>query len=200
MDNILLDGVTDEWNGYRINTDFRSVIRILLAMEDEELIPEERGEIIFLLLFQDPDGTIREHPGANEIAGILTWLLGGWNHDNTPKEKKKKKLIDYEIDQWRIYADFLQIYGIDLTTTKMHFWIFQGLLWSMPQKQSSFLQVIDIRQKKPRKGATKEEREAITKAQAVYGLKQPEEKKDYTEEEAARIDAFDRMRKNRKNG
>lgn len=198
--NVLLDGVTSEWNGYTVNTDYRNVIRITQAIEDETLLPEERFEIIMLLLFQNDDGTVRDYPEPQGIKDIVEWLLTGWNHDNTPKNGSKQRLIDYDVDQWRIYADFRQIYGIDLTVTRMHYWMFQGLLWSMPAKQSSFLQIIEIRTKKPRKNATKEEREAIAKAKEVYGLKQPEEPKAYSQEEIDKIDAFDAMMRKHKDG
>lgn len=192
--NILLDGISSDWNGYKVNTDFRTGIRITQAIEDADLFSEERWHIIVLLLFQEQDGTVRNCPDQEGIAEIVKWLLSGWNHDNAPKEQQKQKLIDYDVDQFRIYADFLMFYGIDLQTARLHYWTFQGLLWSLPPQKSSFMRVLEIRTKKPRKGASKEEVAAINKAQAVYGLKQPEEPKSYTEEETSKIDAFDALR------
>lgn len=196
--SILLGNVPDEWNGYRINTDFRTGIRITQAMEDEDLMGEERWQIIFLLLFQNEDGTIRSHPEAGEIIKAAEWLLTGWNHDRTPRAEKRQKLVDYDVDQWRIYADFVHIYGIDLQRAAMHYWTFQGMLWAMPQRESSFLQVIDIRTKKPRKNDSRETREAIARAQAIFALRQPEVPKGYTQEEQDRIDAFDAVRRKNK--
>ena len=104
-----------------------------------------------------------------------------------------RRLVDYDIDQWRIYADFRQIYGIDLSLDDMHWWMFNGLLWNMPYKQSSFQQVIEIRRKKITSKMGKEERQAIKEAQEMYALEQPEEKKEYTEDEKAKIDEYDQM-------
>ena len=97
------------------------------------------------------------------------------------------------MDQWRIYADFLQIYGIDLAFDEIHWWKFCGLLWNLPYKQSSFLQVIDIRQKEIKSDMGKEQKEAIQNAQSIYALDQPEIQKEYTPEEISKIDDYDRM-------
>lgn len=193
--NILIDGTPQNWNGYRVNTDFRVGIRVMQAAEDRELYDNERFEIIMRLLFQNEDGTMREHPPADDMGDVLKWFLSGWNHDKTPQEKQKRKTVDFEVDQWRIYADFLQSYGIDLGTAKMHFWAFCGLLWNLPARSSSFMQVVDIRQRKINPKASAAEKKAITDAQKVYGLEQPEETKELTTEEIAKIDAFDRLRK-----
>ena len=104
-----------------------------------------------------------------------------------------QKITADDIDQWRIYADFRQIYGIDLSLDEMHWWMFNGLLWNMPYKQSSFQQVIEIRRKKITSKMGKEERQAIKEAQEMYALEQPEEKKEYTEDEKAKIDEYDQM-------
>lgn len=185
--NILLNELPDTWNGHEINMDFRTGIKIAMAVEDPDLFDEERWYVITKLLFK------ADRPDKAGIVEAVKWLLTGWNHDHAGKKKEKRKLIDYDVDQFRIYADFLAIYGIDLQTADMHYWTFQGLLWSMPSRQSSFMQVLEIRTKKPRKGATKEEVAAINDAQAIYGLKQPEEPKGYTKEEETKIDAFDAL-------
>lgn len=193
--NVLLEALPKEWNGYIINTDFRVGIRISLALEDPDLFEEERWQIIALLLFQSEDGTMRECPqDPAEFTELLTWFLSGWNMDGKPSTKSRQKLVDYNVDQWRIFADFRQIYGIDLSKEKMHFWAFCGLLWSLPARQSSFLQVIEIRKKKPGPKASAEERKAIAEAHRIYGLEQQTEEKKLTPEDEAKIDRFDRFR------
>lgn len=198
--NILLGEVPTEWNGYRINTDFRVGIRIMQAAEDAELYDTERFEIIMLLLFQNEDGSVRDHPPVEQMGELIRWYLSGWNMDGKSSEKQKKKTVDFDVDQWRIYADFLQVYRIDLSTAKMHFWTFCGLLWNLPARSSSFMQVLEIRQKKIGPKASAAERKAITEAQRIYGLEQPEEKKELTAEEVAKIDAFDQLRKGTRDG
>lgn len=190
--NVLIDPLPTEWNGYRVNMEFQVGIQITQAMYDPALTRQERSMVLLDLLF----GGLPEQPlpdTADELRGLLTWYMSGWNHDHAPADKQKQKLLDYEIDQWRIYADFRNVYGINLNEADLHWWEFQGMLWNMPYERSSFLQVVEIRQKKIEPKMSAKERQAITKAQRVYALNTPTEtKKEYTENETAAIDDFDK--------
>lgn len=69
----------------------------------------------------------------------------------------------------------------------------------MPQRQSSFLQVVDIRRKKLKSKMSKEERESIRNAQYIYGLEEKKEKKRvYTDAEKQKIDEVDALREKMK--
>lgn len=198
MNNILIDELPTEWRGYQVNTDYTIGIQMLQAKYDRELTDYEKSDMFVWLMFADEDENgeeyLREHPQGAELAECVEWFLSGWFHDNPDLDGDKMRTVDYDVDQWRIYADFRQIYGIDLAAGQsMHWWMFCGLLWNMPYKLSSFLQVVGKRQEKPTKGSTPEYREALKKAQKMYALDQPEQKKEYTKEETERIDDYDRM-------
>lgn len=190
MNNVLYEPLPEEWNGYPINSWFQVGIQIYLVSEDRELLNFEKTAIIADLLF--PDAI----PDADELQECIGWFLNGWCHDRSPQTKEKRRLLDFNIDQWRIYADFRQIYGINLNEADLHWWEFMGLLWNMPQKQSSFLQVIDIRKKKIKAKMSKEEKEAIRTAQYVYGLEDASsgQKREYTTAQKRKIDEVDRIR------
>lgn len=193
MNNVLLDALPTSWNGYEVNTWFQIGIQASLVYADEDLDESSKGNILLELLFSEEDGSMRDYPqDIDELTELLDWFLNGWYHDNKPdKQDPRKRIMDYDIDQWRIYADFLQIYHIDLNQSDMHWWTFQGLLWNMPREQSSFMQVLEIRQKKPRPKATADEKKAISAGHKVYDLKPL--KKQYTAEEKSEIDAYDEM-------
>ena len=188
MINVMLDPLPDEWNGYKVNTSFRIGIQVYLVQYDKELNEYEKSDALIWLLFDD-----REHPVGYELQECVEWFLNGWFHDKPGSSQDKRRLIDYDVDQWRIYADFRQIYGVDLSLDDMHWWMFCGMLWNMPHEQSSFMQVIEIRRKKITAKMGKEEREAVQAAQKIYALEQTEAKKEYTEDEKAKIDDFDAM-------
>lgn len=195
MNNILLDELPTSFNGYEVNTWFQIGIQASLVYADEELDESSRSKILLELLFSEDDGSLREFPqDPKEMQELLAWYMNGWYHDNKPdKQDPRKRIMDYDIDQWRIYADFLQIYHIDLNQSDMHWWMFQGLLWNMPREQSSFMQVLEIRQKKPRPKATADEKKAISTGHKIYDLKPL--KKALTAEEEKEIDAYDEMMK-----
>lgn len=192
--NVLYEELPEEWNGYKINWWFQVGIQIFLVYDDDELVDFEKSESIISLLFPE------EVPPREKIQECISWFMNGWCHDRSPKEKENRKLMDFNKDQWRIYADFRQVYGINLNEADLHWWEFMGLLWNMPQRQSSFLQVIDIRKKKIKAKMSKEERKAIQDAQYVYGLEERKERKlrSYTEEEKQKIDDVDIIREQMK--
>lgn len=195
MNNILLDELPTSFNGYEVNTWFQIGIQASLVYADEELDESSRSKILLELLFSEDDGSLRNFPQEpEEMQELLAWYMNGWYHDNKPdKQDPRKRIMDYDVDQWRIYADFLQIYHIDLNQSDMHWWMFQGLLWNMPREQSSFMQVLEIRQKKPRPKATADEKKAISTGHKIYDLKPL--KKALTAEEEKEIDAYDEMMK-----
>lgn len=186
MINVMLDSLPTQWNGFEINTSFRIGIQIFILEYDKELSDYEKSIHIVDLMF---DG--RSHPYGEELQECITWFLNGWFHDKPGSSKDNRRLVDYDIDQWRIYADFRKIYGIDLSLDEMHWWTFNGLLWNMPYKQSAFMEVINIRKKKIEDKMSAKEKEAIADAQKLYGLDQPET--EYTEDEKSKIDDYDRM-------
>lgn len=195
MNNVLLDELPEVWNGYKMNTSFRIGIQIFLIQGDDTLEDYERIPLIISLLFEQDDEKLA-FPEGEELGECIQWFMNGWCHDKSPLETDKRRIMDFDIDQWRIYADFRQIYGINLNETDLHWWEFMGMLWNMPQSQSSFLQVIDIRRKKIKAKMSKEEKDAIKKAQYVYGLDDAgsRQKREYTEEEVQRMDDVDWIR------
>lgn len=192
MINVMLDPLPSEWNGYEVNTDFRVGMQVYILEYDPDLSKAEKSYLIECLLFEDENGELRDTPQGDDLQECITWFLNGWFHDREEKTKNTRRLVDYDIDQWRIYADFMQIYHIDLSTVDMHWWKFNGLLWNMPYKMSSFMQVIEIRQKKIDANMPKAEKDAIQNAKRIYDLDQQVER-EYTDEEKSKIDAYDQM-------
>lgn len=201
MSNVLYLPLPTEWNGYEVNTWFQVGIQVHLVVYDKQLTDWEKSNLLLSLLFEEEaeDGStyMRDYPkDQDELEECIKWYLSGWNHDHFQESTDKRRFVDYEADQWRIYADFRQIYGIDLSESDMHWWEFQGLLWNMPDDRSAFLKVVDIRRKEITSKMGKEEKEAIKKAKQVYAIDQPAVKKEYSKQEEEKIDSYDqRMRK-----
>ena len=169
MTNVMLDPLPEEWEDpstgdvYHVNCDYRIGIQISLAQYDPDLTEYDRVAVILGLMFYDDETqSERPMPQGNSANECIQWFTNGWHHDGHGTSEEKRRLIDYDIDQWRIYADFRAIYGIDLATEDMHWWKFCGLLWNMPHKQSSFLQVIEIRRKKKEEAKTDAEKKAAS--------------------------------------
>lgn len=192
MFNVLLDGLPWEWNGYPVDMNFDTGIKVSQCLMDEELTPEERVKTALYLIF--PEGAELDADSATEA---LRWYLNGWNHDNTKSGKKKDEAVvmDFDIDQWRIYAAFRAQYGINLNRASLHFWEYMGLLSNLTE--CAFTQVVSIRSKEITSKMSKEEKTAILKAKKIYAIKKND---DYIETEAERaetaaaLEEFNRMR------
>lgn len=198
MFNILLDELPAEWDGHVIDGDFQIGIQISQCMTDETLNPTERILTAGGLLFGE------ELPGTyEEIIEALNWFLNGWNHDNTKasgkgasSKKKSVETMDFDVDQWRIYAAFKSQYGIDLNVEKMHFWTFMGLISSL--EECAFTRVVSIREKQIDSKMSKEEKSFLRRAKEMFRIRKEsdvEETEEEKEERQAAIDEFNRVRK-----
>lgn len=192
MFNVMLDPLPSDWNGYQIDSDFRSGIQICMVLEDQSLSDMEKlaasAELLFPLI----------QPEIQDIQEAVEWFLSGWNLDNIQKSNKSNdtvRILDFNIDQWRIYSAFKHQYGIDLNTAEIHYWQFMGLLTTL--EECAFTRVIDIRQKKIKNKMSKEEKEATLKAKKIYSL--GDQKENLSEEEKEKkqeaMEVFEKMRK-----
>ena len=203
MFNILLDSLPTEWNGYEIDSDFQIGIMISQCMRDESLNKLEKICTAASLLFGE---NTENYPQSHEeISEALQWFLNGWNQDNVSTGKKstgKKQEIesmDFDTDQWRIYAAFKEQYGIDLNTIKhLHFWMFMGLLTNL--EECTFTRVISIREKKIDSKMSKEEKSFLQKAKELFKIRKTEDFEESEEEKEERQNAIDKFNRLRKKG
>lgn len=168
MFNILLDEYPTEWNGFKLHTDFRVGIQITQASMDAELTDYEKMAVYRNLLFDS-----LEPIDITAVGECLEWFLNGWSHDKHIKSESGN-VMDFDIDQGRIYSAFLSQYQIDLNTTDMHFWKFMYLLTNL--EECAFTRVIEIRTKKIDAKASREEKEYYKRAKKVYAISYEEVK------------------------
>ena len=186
MNNVLLDALPDCWESpdgksYKLDTDFRIGIQICLLQADPDLSDREKLIATCDLLFE---WETPERP--EDIEAAIHYFIEGWTHDKPGKREEKKRLMDFDIDQWRIYAAFLMAYRIDLSTAGLHWWAFMGLLSALPE--CAYTRVIDIRSRKFKPKMSSEDRKALRDAKSIYEL---DEK--LTHEEAAFVDEMDEL-------
>ena len=181
MFNVMLDPLPCEWNGYQIDSSFRTGIKISMCMTDPDVSDIERFYIATYLLFPE------ERPEPQAAAEAIEWFMTEFNHDNYQQKKNEDIIMDWDADQWRIYAAFRSQYHIDLRTAQMHWFVFMGLLGNL--QECSLTNVMDIRQKKITSKMSKEEKTAYRNAKKIFAIKAPG-KENMTPEEQARVDEF----------
>ena len=127
---------------YEIRTDFRVVLDIMQAMVDPELSQDEKIEILFKILFLDPE-EIPEKYLQEAIDKAMVFLDCGISGDG----KSKTRLMDWEQDSPLIASAINKNTGRDIRSLKyMHWWTFFG--YFMESGECLFNTVVGIRSKK----------------------------------------------------
>lgn len=195
--NPLLDKFPTEYNGIKMNTDFRVGILLSLLFNSGKFSDEEKKLQALSLLYGDNFA----ESGVDIIdlwKGVEWFISVGYNKcintvDNktndkdddedddeslkdkdgndlifTTEYKEDDGIIDFEFDASRIYTAFLRTYGVDLTEVKMHFFKFMFMLSDL-DSDCSESKVIDIRQTNL-KDMDKKQRAAYIKLKKVYAI------------------------------
>ena len=160
--NVILDNPPNEtWGSVVEKTDFKQVL-LFFRLLDDDLLDEEEKTIAVLNLF------FNEVPNDEELFSKLESFIS-CNKEKTTG-KKQKTVFDYNIDHGRLFSAFLQVYGIDLRSAKMHWWTFCELFENLPD-DTKLMQVIELRGKKPSKTDSKEYKKQLAEMQRAYSIK-----------------------------
>jgi len=162
MFNPLLDELPTEYGGYAINTDFRQPIKFFAMLRDPEIDETEKAVVAVLQFFPSADV-------YKDLGRLLEYIPQYINRGVEAKESKDDPVFDLLEDSERIYAAFLQVYHIDLTLIKMHWWTFLSLLDNLPDC-TKLSEVVGIRAQKIPKGADKNWASSMRKMKDAYAL------------------------------
>jgi hypothetical protein len=153
--NILTDAlpetITSTNTEYKIDSDFRTCLKIILAFEDPELTPQEKQVVLLSMLFMDIPPNVED-----AIKGAMWFLNGGAISEN---EDTPMRLYSFAKDANFIFAAFRQTHGIDLQTANLHWWEFLALFMDLGQ-DTTFCQLTALRKRLKTGKASKEEMQA----------------------------------------
>lgn len=175
LQDTLPDGVTVDGRFYRLDFDFRNVLRMIDILDDDDLMPDAQEYNAIRCLTKHPRNV---HKVLEAVKALL--------FDHSPK-KDSQKVTDFVQDAGMIRAAFRQAYGIDLYTEKLHWIAFSELLNAIPEG-NRYAEVVGIRAR-PIPAPTKwnaEERQWLLKAKAEYAihLSDKEQQRRYQEDVA----------------
>lgn len=164
----LPDTVTANGKTYRVNLDFRNVLRMIDALGRNDLLPGAREYVALKCVMKRPP------KDTGPLMAALRAVL-------FPAAKKAdgKKLTDFVQDADLIRAAFLQAYGINLWRDRLHWLEFIGLLSSLPDG-SRYADILNIRARpipKPTK-YNAEERERLMRAKAEFAVEMTENERE----------------------
>lgn len=158
----LPDGVTVDGRFYRLDFDFRNVLRMLEEM-DEDVFPEAKAHNALSCLCKRPKNALKVYEAVQDLLF------------DKPSEKGQR-VTDFVQDAGLIRAAFRQEYGIDLYRDKLHWIEFIELLCALPEG-NRYTDVISIRAREvplPTKWNQKE-REWLIREKAKVALKDTKE-------------------------
>lgn len=131
---------------YKINADFRVVLKIFQAFDDPELTDSEKCFICMKNLFSD----FKNIPEKDLQTAVnqAYWFVGG---GNIPEKNNARntKIIDWEQDEFLYFPAVNKVAGFETRAVKfLHWWTFLGFFNEIGE--GLFSQVLHIRDKKSR--------------------------------------------------
>ena len=161
----LPDSVTVNGKKYRVDLDFRNVLRMMETLDRQDILAAPREYLALKCVMKRPP------TNTGPVLEALKNLL-------FPPVKRKKdaqKMTDFAQDADLIRAAFLQSYGINLWRDRLHWLEFTALLSCIPEG-SRYSEVIGIRARpipEPTKYNAKE-RQWLMEAKARYAVQMTE--------------------------
>ena len=167
--NLLIDKLPTDYEGLKINTNFRSFILFELLMQDRQL--KEQDKVIMALnLFYDEMPT----DFNKAIEGIL-WFYRcgediGLKETKKTNETKKKQIYSYEYDAKYIYSAFLDQYRLDLNEIEYLHWFKFRAMFEGLKSENRISEIMGYRSINLNKIKDEKERKRYKKLQEQYAI------------------------------
>ena len=159
LQEMLPDGVEVDGKFYKMDFEFRNVLRMIDILDQDDLMPEAKAYNALHCVCKRPKNVLKV---LNEVKHVLF---------KAPRKKGGQRVTDFIQDAGLIRAAFRQAYGIDLYRDKLHWIEFTELLNAIPEG-SRYSEVVGIRAR-PMPAPTKwnqHEREWLMKAKQDVAL------------------------------
>ena len=160
----LPEGVEVDGKFYKLDFNFRNVLRMIDIIDDDTLLPEAKAYNALHCLCKRPKNAVKV------LEAVKALLF------KAPRKKDGHRVTDWVQDAPLIRTAFRQAYGIDLFRDNLHWFEFTELLNALPEG-NRYMEIIGIRSR-PMPPATKynrEEREWLAKAKQQVALHETEE-------------------------
>ena len=152
---------------YRVDLDFRNVLRFMDALDADDVLPRAREYRALRCVMRRPP-----RDTAKALEAVKAICFPAIRRRAEDGEGGSQRLTSFEQDADLIRAAFRQVYGIDLWRDRVHWVEFSALLAALPEG-SRYTETVGIRAR-PMPKATKynaDEREWLAKAKASCALR-----------------------------
>jgi len=136
MYNVIIDKLPLEFKGQKLKAGFKQVLKFFALQIDEDLSKNEKAIIALYCFFKTPVFT-------QETIDFISWFINGGEIPEKIEKDNSPACFDWNKDINYIYAAFMQVYKIDLTTVNLHWWKFLALYKGLPvgTKISDIIQI-----------------------------------------------------------
>ena len=116
-----------EVNGkfYRIRSDFRDVLKIVIAFGDPDLEDKEKAYICLFILFKDFDAIPKD-----DYEAAFKAALAFIDHNDKPEDtggNPPPRVMDWEQDESIMFPAVNKVAGFEVRTARyVHWWTFMG--------------------------------------------------------------------------
>ena len=149
MPDLLTDALPTEWEGRAIDPDFRPMVWMLNQLRRAKTDDDKARLLCGAIqrFFKEPL-PVEQYEEA--FTSLSRFCQGGTDEDTEKAQRAASDsgtgelLLDYHYDADYIVGAFQQVYGIDLTADKVHWWRFKALLHALPS-ETPLAKVMDFR-------------------------------------------------------
>ncbi|EAD1189290.1 hypothetical protein Q887_14385 [Listeria monocytogenes] len=184
----LVDAIEFEGKSYKLDLAFDNVLLVFELLEDDLNIIIQIENVLMLLLGEDFDFYDNLEKSINIYQEVMENIIVKNSNVNVKRdlagnpmpEPEQKKYYSLTEDAEYIYASFLYDYNIDLFDVQgeLHWDKFNALLISLSE-DSKFKQVVSIRQRKPDKNMTSEQKRELKEMQEAYALSKNQDELEF---------------------
>lgn len=151
-------------NIYNINYDYKTIIKILMAFEDNELTYNEQLHILISNLYKEQP---LNEDMLEAIKKGIKFIDGGTEN---VEETTKKRIYSFKKDGNYIFSGINQTHHIDLSDkVNLHWWVFLSLFMDM-SSDCTFGELVYYRKRKNEGKLTKEEKANYNKIKKLVEL------------------------------
>lgn len=129
---------------YAIRTDFRDIINILIAFDDDELEDVDKMYVCLNILYEDFEAI--PESSYEEAYRQAIWFIDG---GQDPDTKRSPRTMDWEQDAPILFPAVNRVAGFETRSVSyLHWWTFTGFY--MEIKDTTYATVLTLRSKKAR--------------------------------------------------
>ena len=172
----LPEAVEIDGQAHAINCDFRFGITL-----EQEVLSDQETDVAGLLRLFYPDGVPRNVNAAVDKMLEFFKAPSSLQTGKGENQARKGRWYDFAKDADVLLASFLDAYGIDLSTAKIHWWTFRLLMLNLPH-ETAFMQRVHYRTADISK-VDKKLQPHYRKMRSIYALKDSGAGKSMTVEE-----------------